>query len=193
MQERIETHSEAMTLSIPDAKLREINSAVDRALRCRSLSRKHLQSILGRLLHIAKCVKPARLFVSRLLDSLKNMKRNFVRVSGEMRRDLEWFKTFGAEWNGVSIIRARVPSRVIEVDASSSSIGGCDGRQAYAGMVTPIDDPVASIAELEAINIIIGLHTFVGKADRGSHILVWSDSMVSVHAFTSGRATKSLF
>ena len=45
-----------MTLSVPEEKLKEIVSQVSCYVRARSMTKKLLQSILGQLLHIAKCV-----------------------------------------------------------------------------------------------------------------------------------------
>ena len=48
---------------------------VDRQINKLSLSKRQLQSIFGKLLHIAKCVRPVRLFVSHLLDKLRGAPR----------------------------------------------------------------------------------------------------------------------
>lgn len=176
-----------MSISIPESKLDEVKSSVRGALRCRSMSKSHLQSVLGRLLHVAKCVRPARLFVSRLLEALRSMTRPYIRVSSEMKRDLSWFREFCHAWNGVGLIPPPAPSRHIIVDASGSGIGGTDGALIYGGQVCPVNDPVASIAELEGANIVVALHTMLSERDRGSHILVSSDSQVAVQIFSLGR------
>lgn len=176
----------AMSLSLPIEKLHEVKATVRRALRCKSLSKNHLQSILGRLLHVAKCVRPARPFVSRLLEALRSMKRAYIRVNSEMKKDLMWFDEFCAEWNGVGLIPSDVPSRCIFVDALGSGVGGTDGSTVYGSQVAPIHDPVANISEIEAANVVIALQTMLSEDDRGAHILIKSDSMCAVQVFTSG-------
>ena len=60
------------TISIPGEKMKEIMALV-RDWQGRTSATKHqLQSLLGKLHHVAKCVKPARLFVSRMLDTLRS-------------------------------------------------------------------------------------------------------------------------
>lgn len=184
----IQIDAQSMTLSIPQEKINEVMVSVNKALGCKTISLRHLQSLLGKLLHIAKCIRPARVFVSRLLDALRNMTRKFTKISHEMRCDLLWFKEFAEQWNGVSIIPPPNPNITITVDASGSGIGAYDGGLAYAGSITPINDPADKIAELEAVNLVVAIQTFVTKEHRGSHILVRGVNMSSVLAFESGKA-----
>lgn len=183
----VQINSEHMSLAIPHEKISDAQESVSKAIRCRTISKKHLQSILGKLLHIAKCIRPARLFVSRLLEALRGMTRNFIRVTPEMRLDLQWFRELAQEWNGIAMIPSDVPDRVIVVDASGSGIGGYDDTRAYGGAITPVNDPVANISELEAANVVIAVHTFLSKQDRGSHILVKCDNLGSVQVFQTGK------
>lgn len=184
----IQIDAQNMTLSIPQEKINEVMVSVNKALACKTISRRHLQSLLGKLLHISKCIRPARVFVSRLLDALRQMTRKFTKITHEMRCDLYWFKEFGEQWNGVSTIPPPAPNMIITVDASGSGIGAYDGKSAYAGCITPINDPADKIAELEAVNLVVAIQTFVNSAHKGAHILVRCDNMSSVLAFQSGKA-----
>ena len=60
-----------MTLSIPKLKVDQTLREVNKTLKRQTISKRQFQSILGHLLHVAKCVPPARLFVARLLDSFR--------------------------------------------------------------------------------------------------------------------------
>lgn len=116
------------------------------------------------------------------------MKGKFTKVTDHMKQDLLWFQEFGETWNGVSLIPdLRTVHKVIYTDASGSGIGAIDGSEAYGGQITPTDDPAENITELEAANIVIAAHTFLGERDRGSHIVIESDSLSSVQVFKSGR------
>lgn len=179
--------SEALTISVPQGKLQDIRKTVKKAQACKSLAKRHLQSLIGKLLSVAKCVAPARLFVARLLDGLRAMKRNYVRINKSMRADLAWFEEYLAQWNGVSLIPPRDPDKVIVVDASGSGVGGSDGVLAYARQLTDVSDPVSNITELEWANVVIALHSLLSRNDKGSHIKIMSDSMVAVQVFQSGR------
>ena len=60
------------TLSIRPEKLQDITQAVRHWLGKDVASKRQLQSILGLLLYVHKCVKPARIFVNRMLDLLRS-------------------------------------------------------------------------------------------------------------------------
>ena len=56
------------TMSIPDNKLQEICEVCDEWSDKRVVNQNELQPLLGLLLYIAKCVKPARYFLNRMLQ-----------------------------------------------------------------------------------------------------------------------------
>lgn len=179
--------SVSMSISVPNDKLEDIKACVSNALKLRSMTKKHLQSVIGKVIHVAKCIRPARLFVARLLEALRGMKKKHLKVSKEMKDDLLWFKEFSSEWNGVGLINTRPPDLDIYVDASGSGIGGYDGRSAYGGQVTPCNDTARNISELEAVNLTVALQTFLLPSDKGRHVRVFCDNMASVEVCTTGR------
>ena len=136
--------TEEMTLSVPEDKLQQVLQQVQRYVRARTMSKKQLQSVLGHLLHVAKCVPPARIFVSRLLEALRNARGCYMNVNTQMRADFRWFLEFCSDWNGKSYIPSPVPARDIYVDACLSGIGATDGKVAYAGQVTFMMEPQIS-------------------------------------------------
>ena len=60
------------TVSIPPEKLDQINITVHQWLSKSIISKRQLQSILGLLIYVHKCVKPARIFINRMLDLLRS-------------------------------------------------------------------------------------------------------------------------
>lgn len=179
--------SVSMSISVPIDKLEEIKGCVSNALKARSMSKKHLQSIIGKVIHVAKCIRPARLFVSRLLEALRGMRKKYLKVTQEMKDDLLWFKEFSSEWNGVGLINMSSPDLDVYVDASGSGIGASDGRSAYGGQISPGEDPARNISELEAVNLAVALQTFICESDRGRHIRVFCDNLATVEVCTTGR------
>lgn len=91
---------------------------------------------------MAKCVRPARLFVARLLDALRAMTRMYTKVTPDMKKDLLWFQEYMAQWNGINLIPNTQFDANIVVDACGSGIGGSDGVRAYALGISPPTDPV---------------------------------------------------
>ena len=178
-----------MSLSIPPEKVTEILDYVGRCGKARYLHKKQLQSLIGKLMHLARRVEPARVFMARLLDALRSISHAwYVKVTGSMRADLVWFEQFARTWNGRSLIPIGPPSRYIQVDACLTGIGATEGATAYAARVALDDDPVNNITEIEAAYIIIALHTFISERDAGTCIVIHCDNMAAVQAITHGRA-----
>ena len=120
------------TLSVPQDKLAETIKMVRAAVRRRSVTIKQLQVIIGKLLHIAKCIRPARLFIARLLDESRGQKRFYINVNSSMRSDLIWFLDFAEAWNGVAIFPKAFPVREVVVDACMDGIGAASHSSAYS-------------------------------------------------------------
>ena len=175
------------TISVPPEKLNDIIKLSTTYLTRRAITRKQLQSLLGKLLHIAKCIAPARLFVARLLEALRGHPKQFININSSMKSDILWFRDFAKTWNGVSVFGQDNPTEVIVVDACLTGIGGASGKAAYAYQVADLSDPIANISELEAINVAVALQTFVSVADRGKCFLVYCDNMPTVNVLRSGR------
>lgn len=180
-------NSADMSLSIPQKKVKETLVIVRKYSKKQNISKKDLQSVIGRLIHVAKCVGPARLFVSRLLDALREMHGTHTEVTNDMRCDFEWFSEFCNDWNGVSIIPKAAPNKEIVVDASLTGIGASDGSRAYASQICDDSQIARSISELEAINIGVALHSFVDQSWAGSHIRVLCDNLPSVTIMQTGK------
>ena len=96
-------NTETFTMSIPPAKLKEILD-ICQEWSCKSFCTKHqLQSLLGSLLYISKCVKASRFFLNRLLDVLRSIEnKQTAPVSMEAKRDINWFLKFIPLYNGVT-------------------------------------------------------------------------------------------
>ena len=74
-------------LAVPAQKLAEILQKcrdIDKSI---TISKKQLQSVIGSLMFIYKCVKPSRSFVNRLLDALRSVNGTKVQVNDTMKRD----------------------------------------------------------------------------------------------------------
>lgn len=181
-----------MTLSIPSKKVDETMRAVKKCTAKKVIKKKDLQSIIGRLIHVAKCVAPARLFVSRLLEALRNVVGTSTPVTDEMRADFAWFTSFCRDWNGIAMIQRSLPDRRITVDASLTGIGGHDGKMAYAAQVCGDHQIAKNISELEAVNIAVALHTFIKPEDAGSHIRIACDNLSSVQIMQTGRGRNKI-
>ena len=100
--------TEAMTMSVPADKVQELRSDLDSWSRKTTAVRRDLQSILGKMFWVSKCVRHSRPFMCRLLQQLREMKMfpesKKVLLSAESRKDLLWWSTYLRTFNGISLI-----------------------------------------------------------------------------------------
>ena len=114
----IQVNASEMTLSIPYDKVEAALEVVNKYMHAKSMSISF--NLIGTLVHVAKCVEPARIFISRLLQALRGCgDRGYISTTDDMRADLEWFLEFLTTWNGVSLVPSPDPHRDIQVDAAS--------------------------------------------------------------------------
>ena len=123
----IQIDSEKETLAIPFEKISQIIQKCRETLKMRNISKKGLQSLLGLLLFLHKAVKPARIFVNRLLQTLReNFQKKFIQVDENMKKDLRWFLRFCQSYNGKTKY-VHPPLSVYEkvaLDACLTGLGG---------------------------------------------------------------------
>ena len=90
-------------MSIPAQKLEEIMQICKNWTNKSKVQKADLQSLLGYLLYITKCVKPARFFLNHMLKLLRdNVHEDTIVLNQEFFKDLAWFNTF-LNYNGVTI------------------------------------------------------------------------------------------
>ena len=120
------------TISIPPEKLRDVNDAVRHWMTKEFATKRQLQSILGLLLYAHKCVKPARVFLNRMLDVLRSGNgRQKIYLTPDFKRDLGWFDKFLHTYNEVSLYNHRSIDITLELDACLMGFGDRSGNCVY--------------------------------------------------------------
>ena len=121
----VEIDAFAKTISIPCEKMECIQEMVQDWCLKKICSRQQLQSLLGYLLYIHKCVKPARVFVNRMLELLgANYDKKTITLSHDFKRDLRWFVRFLESYNRVSYFEHGRMDGTIELDVCLTGFGG---------------------------------------------------------------------
>ncbi|CAG2186129.1 unnamed protein product [Mytilus edulis] len=102
----IEFDTIAMELRLPKVKLIEIKQRITVILGCKKVKLRELQSLIGLLNFACQVVVPGRAFCRRLIDATCNVKEAWhrIRVSSEMKDDLQIWLSFLNEYNGVSVM-----------------------------------------------------------------------------------------
>ncbi len=140
---------------------------------------------------MSQCSKPSRLFLNRMLATLRACPhQGSICLEGEFREDLKWwFDAYLASTNGVFIIQeeeVRTPVH-LHVDSSSTACGGFSGREAYHHKFPrDIVNKGLSICHLEAINAVAALNLWAPGL-KGKLVHLHSDSATAVAIMQAGR------
>ena len=156
----VEINTVTGTISIPADKLRQISDTVKDWKDKNRCSRHQLQSFLGHLLYIHKCVKPARYFLNRMLQTLRsNCGNASIKLDADFHRDLRWFDRFLPLYNGVSLYDHKTCDHQVHLDACLQGLGGVWQNYVYH---LPISYGYRglNIAHLEMVNILVALKVF---------------------------------
>ena len=182
-----------MTVSVTPDCLSELRSRCTSLLSVTHLSRHDLQSLLGVMSFVTSCVRPARVFMSSLLYTLRTYRLSkYCPLSSVNHSDLHWWRHFLPSYNGVSLIKTSpwLDNRLfLSTDACRTGAGGYFTGQYFH---TPFPAPILSqfghdINILELLTIMVALKLW-GELLRGQHLILQCDNANSVLAINSGRS-----
>ena len=91
-----------MTLSIPDDKLTDVELTMKSFISRKKVSKRDIQSLVGKLNWITQCVYGGRFHMRRLIDRSNSLKKPWHRshVTIEMKKDIFWWLSFMRTFNG---------------------------------------------------------------------------------------------
>ena len=113
--------------SISPAKIAELKDLLFTWLKKSTCTKRCLQSLTGKLLWVARCVKHSRCFLSRLLSGLKTLQEQHHKLSltQDMKKDILWWYTYIREFNGISfIVDPAIITKSYAGDACKAGGGG---------------------------------------------------------------------
>lgn len=185
-----------MTMSIPEEKIMDIKEEL--ALwSMRSLcSRKQLERLIGKLQFAGSCIRPGRIFVSRLLNELRTMDGpGLFPVGEEMKKDVMWWKTFLEDYNGVSMLWLEdwnPQHGWMASDACLTGIGGVVENECFRTRLSEelIQDPEWGIVHYEMLAVIVLIQVFDQKL-KGRKIFLHCDNEAVVSVVNTGKSRDS--
>ena len=179
------------TISIPDEKLKEIVEICQVWRSKTTCTKTQLQSLLGSLLYITKCVRPARFFLNRMLQVLRDGHAlKHIYLTTDFHRDLNWFNTFLSSYNGVTFYDNNQIHATIALDACLSGLGAVYKDMVYA---LPIPRGFANytIVHLEMLNIMVALKVW-GQHWSNKCVEIKCDNLAVVSVLQEGKARDPL-
>ena len=192
----VELNTDAFTLSVSPDRLCEIERLLEHWIRKRTATKTALQSLVGKLIFISKCVRQSPIFITRILILLRKVHFNHhhVNLTAEFRKDIAWWRRFLRAYNGVSMISTAQwssPGEVFTTDACLTGCGGLCGDQ-YFHAVFPsfVVQQTLDINCLELLTIIVALKLW-GSRWSGLRLSVRCDNEVAVTVLNTGRCRNS--
>ena len=181
----VEFDTEKFTIAVPQEKLHEIRQECQQRLTKKTCTKRQLQSLLGKLLYVTKCVRASRPFLNRMLDTLRGAhKQDIIVIDCEFRRDLNWFTKFLPNFNGVAFFNHKTIHTHVELDASLQGLGAMCGQEIYA-IALPKGFQNYNIVNLEMINILVAVRTWAPHW-QGQNVVIHCDNQAVVSVLTSG-------
>lgn len=151
-------------------------------------TKRQLLSLIGKLAHAAKIVKPGRTFLHRMLDVAHSVKdiNHHVKLKSDFKSDLAWLECFLEHWNGLSMMESlhhrQAPSAVWHTDASGA--WGCGaywgGRGRWIQAQWNAEWQPKNITIKEMIPVVLATAIW-GKHCKHKHVLIYCDNMAVVH------------
>ena len=188
----VQFNSITMEMSVPPEKMTEVKAEITRWLRKTTISKRELQSLLGKLFWVARVVKYARPFMGRLLDQLRSLSRvhdgKKVTFSGDSKKDLKWWAEYLEHFNGVTMIINEEPImlsyeqlldspyQVCAGDATPQGGGAWHGEEYWCGgLPTWLCDPIIPIHIKEFWILIVSAKVW-GDTWSGRTITLFCDN-----------------
>ena len=187
-----------MTISIPEEKMIEIISELKQWEKRRTMTKKRLQQIMGKLQFAASCIRPGRVFINRLYDHISVMQEDIQYViTQDIKLDLSWWRRFMQVHNGVSIMWLKQRTQLGEMMTTDSCMVGaggfCQGEYfhvKYPESVFKLATKV-HIVHLEMLAVLVALRVWKDKV-AGTSFVLGSDNEVVVTIINTGRSRDQL-
>ena len=182
-----------MTMSVTHERVQELLDRCSDMLNSAWVSFSELQSLLGVMSFVTSCVKPARIFMSSLLATLRlHRSRKRIHLSRENVSDLRWWCRFLPYYNGVSIIKTSPwisDPNILSTDACLSGAGGYFQGEFFH---TPFPGSILTqfghdINILELLTVMVALKLW-GPRLTGQRFVLHCDNSNAVVALNSGRS-----
>ena len=155
----------------------------------KSCTLKELQCLVGKLQFICAVVRPGKLFLSRMLEFLRNMTSSRVDISEEFQKDIKWWIKFLPEFQGTGILwmyQIKTLDKIAASDACLKGMGAVSDLE-YCKLEFPPEATSHNIAHLELLAIVIMCKTWIAKF-AGKAVCFNCDNEAVMQVVNTGRA-----
>lgn len=178
-------------IAVTPERVQETLCLLERWRFMRFATKKQLQSLIGKLQFMAKCVRPGRVFISRLLLRLLSIPDGCTfEINDEIKMDIKFWYEFLPLFNGESVMRSidtAVPGVEIASDCNMKACGAQSGIEYFhAKFPEAILNETNHISQRELLTVVVSLKTW-GHKIKGKKIYFHCDNEASVICVNSGR------
>ena len=184
----LEVNTLDMTIRIPEEKFKEIQQELRKWKVGILVSRKDVQRLTGLLNFAAGCIKPGRIYFSRILNFLREMKPQEW-VNSELFQDIKWWQNCAAKFNGISLIMNPKWENPDSTFSSDSSLVGCgawfDGWFFHHKFTEKQKQLFTDINLLECVTVLAAVRLW-GECFGRLNVVIKCDNENSVWSINSG-------
>lgn len=186
--------TKTMTLALPQGKLEETRELLTECLNSRTLTKKKLQKVGGKLNWACRVIQEGRYFVSTIYKRIRALAGpgHRTRMTADMREDLQWWVDYMGDFNGSLPIRDSRPQSPVVLDACSQAGGAVyEGQWIYVPWRGWPDTAHKHINHKEILILEPAAHIF-GPMWSNKTITVYSDNATAVACINKRRSEDNL-
>ena len=194
-----------MTIRLDDERLAAMHAELTLWNERTSASREELQSLIGVLSFAAKVVAPGRTFLRRMIDHMKSLPQDSDSttqhaLSNTFDLDLQWWRKFLTQWNGVCIVPdvqwSHAHALFIYTDACVYGYGAVFGSHWFACRWTADEEQQAARSKRDSMPFkelyaLAKAAATWGSHWRGQKILFHCDCQPIVDAWRKGDSARA--
>lgn len=186
--------SSSMTVTLPHDKLRQFHGLLVAALSRRSMSKRQMQSLIGKLNWITRCVYGGRTFLRRLINFALPLRTPWhrKRLTREIFADLRWWLAALSfvEGRSMPIIDSRTCTAVY-TDASHRGLGAVYESDSVFSPLAPTLAKSLPIAFIETLAVLPAAQRWA-SAWAGKRVFVYCDNTAAVNIINKGSCRSPL-
>ena len=151
-----------MTMEISQQKMKDIMEEIKTWLNRTAAKRKEVESLIGKLQFLAKCIKAGWIFLSRIIQWIRGMNRQEeYPIPMEARKDIAWWGRCAQQFNRISLIWLHKELEVDKVIATDACLVGYGGtyKDHYIRGRFPMALRNKNIALLEILAVKVAIST----------------------------------
>lgn len=183
-----------MNVGLTRARVEELNGLLEKTLKQTKITKRGLQSIIGKLNYCTQVIYGGRFFLRRLINLTNTLAQPWhrTRVTRSMRADINWWLSFGLLWCSKPLPMVRQSSRPggnvsVSIDACGKAAGAFFmGDSSYTEFTEMHDSaPDMCINFKEVLALLPAVQKWAPYW-QNKHVNIYSDNICAVRILNKG-------